>query len=884
MPSTPRLRHLPRVALAALAIAFTAGHALAARPAVKPRPLPAPVAPTLAGEHPDATAMRAAIRAEMNRRIMAGAQRKFGVRKQHAKDVARALKQGRGVKGLRKRPTIASREGDVAGFRAPGAARPADGSLLALPANTLVNDPAGEEVGTAQSEASIAVHGSQLLAAWNDGGLHDQGWAWSDDGGATFTDGGAPPPVTDGLWVSDPVVTVDEKTGAFWYCALIDFTNGDNAVGVARATFGPSGPVWDAPSLTRVAPGAERLLDKCWVAADSASGNVYVTYTVFTALDDSILFQRSTDGGVSWDDPIVLSAPDAAGYVQNSRPVVGPGGALYAVWWETGFIEAIRCRISTDGGATFGPQTTAVEFIANPLSGAPGFNRTNGFPFPSVAVDRTTGSQRGRIHLAFNESIDWTDDVFNLGLLGPLNESEPNGTPATATPFQSGNLLRGTLNGAEVDYFRFDAVAGTTYLFYCDSIPNPLYTARVYCGSDPEISLALTGNLFGPPGGLAYFVWTAPATGPAYLRLSFVTDPASSPGGYRLWTTEVAWTGEPGLDQRDVMTVYSDDGLNWSARARAADSPPRFDDFMPEMAVGPEGLPYVMWYDYRDDACGGASHLYLSRSSDGGTSWAAGQRLTSTPSAWGVTPSNIAPNMGDYNQLVPNGGTLRAVWSDARRGDPDVFTAGVPTTFGLSACADDTTVTAGGAQVDLRVFGVNNNPLFGNDYTFTVRSERGWPMPAAGTMSAGPGGAFSGLVSVPVPDSAAAGRNLLCLDVIDAQGIQNLYCCMRVTVERTVSAEAATTGLALAPVAPNPARGSAGLSFSLPVEGEATLAVYGLRGERVRTLVSGRFGPGRHELRWDGRDDDGRPVAAGTYFVRLEALGRTARQRLVWMR
>ncbi|MBI5168587.1 MAG: hypothetical protein HZA61_03775 [Candidatus Eisenbacteria bacterium] len=70
---------------------------------------------------------------------------------------------------------------------------------------------------------------------------------------------------------------------------------------------------------------------------------------------------------------------------------------------------------------------------------------------------------------------------------------------------------------------------------------------------------------------------------------------------------------------------------------------------------------------------------------------------------------------------------------------------------------------------------------------------------------------------------------------------------------------------------PNPFAGAADLSFTLATEGDVMLAVYDLRGARVRTLASGRRGTGEHAIRWDGRDEDGRAVAPGVYLVRLDA-------------
>ncbi len=47
-------------------------------------------------------------------------------------------------------------------------------------------------------------------------------------------------------------------------------------------------------------------------------------------------------------------------------------------------------------------------------------------------------------------------------------------------------------------------------------------------------------------------------------------------------------------------------------------------------------------------------------------------------------------------------------------------------------------------------------------------------------------------------------------------------------------------------------------------------AVYDLAGRRVRNLVAGYLESGEHVVRWNGRDDVGRRVRAGVYFVRVE--------------
>jgi len=66
---------------------------------------------------------------------------------------------------------------------------------------------------------------------------------------------------------------------------------------------------------------------------------------------------------------------------------------------------------------------------------------------------------------------------------------------------------------------------------------------------------------------------------------------------------------------------------------------------------------------------------------------------------------------------------------------------------------------------------------------------------------------------------------------------------------------------------PNPFNPRVNLSFDLPRDGFATLVVYDLRGRTVATLVRDELGAGIHRAAWDGRNDRGQTVAAGTYLA-----------------
>lgn len=70
--------------------------------------------------------------------------------------------------------------------------------------------------------------------------------------------------------------------------------------------------------------------------------------------------------------------------------------------------------------------------------------------------------------------------------------------------------------------------------------------------------------------------------------------------------------------------------------------------------------------------------------------------------------------------------------------------------------------------------------------------------------------------------------------------------------------------------APNPFAGSTKISFTLAREGSARLQVFDIGGRSVRGLFSGRhLSTGAHSIEWDGRDDSGRLLPAGTYWIRL---------------
>lgn len=80
---------------------------------------------------------------------------------------------------------------------------------------------------------------------------------------------------------------------------------------------------------------------------------------------------------------------------------------------------------------------------------------------------------------------------------------------------------------------------------------------------------------------------------------------------------------------------------------------------------------------------------------------------------------------------------------------------------------------------------------------------------------------------------------------------------------------------------PNPFRQSAHIRFTLSAPGTPRIAIFDVRGRRVRTLGAPRFAAGTHELVWDGTDMNGAPVAPGVYSYAIDGAPEHGHRMLV---
>ena len=163
------------------------------------------------------------------------------------------------------------------------------------PVNVRANlQPSADRVGETQGEVAVCVFKDTVVIGWNDSqgflaGNTVSSAAYSINGGATFTDmGNLPLALATDQAFGDPGIDTDEK-GNWYYNQIYTRTAGnpdptaEQNIAVHHGVFTGGVLAWGTPVMASIGTSATGNLDKCLIAVDRVTGNVYVTYTRFTA-------------------------------------------------------------------------------------------------------------------------------------------------------------------------------------------------------------------------------------------------------------------------------------------------------------------------------------------------------------------------------------------------------------------------------------------------------------------------------------------------------------------------------------------------------------------------------------------------------------------------
>ena len=330
-------------------------------------------------------------------------------------------------------------------------------------------DDEGYQEGPAggQAETSIATDstGQHVVVGYNDTrGFYTpttslSGFAYSDDGGKTFTDGGQLP--TPGDFVLNgarfPQVFGDpdiKYVGActFVYSSILVTKFNDKAtvqtLGLHRST--DCGHTWEGPfeipaasnptgQTTTSSTGVVRPVDaadKEYIDVDPDTGRVIVGWSTFTTGGEQLSVAYSDDAGgtgtPTWSKQIVVGG--ALGEFDQSaiaRFAGNGSGNAYAAWSirvvdtdPTGYQVAVGFARSTDNGTTWQPPIVAsAPFFG--MDQVLGNDRVHNFP--ALAVDNSHGKNRGTVYLAYadNDSHDGSDIVLQKSTDGGVTFTAP---------------------------------------------------------------------------------------------------------------------------------------------------------------------------------------------------------------------------------------------------------------------------------------------------------------------------------------------------------------------------------------------------------------------------------------------------------------------------
>jgi hypothetical protein len=83
---------------------------------------------------------------------------------------------------------------------------------------------------------------------------------------------------------------------------------------------------------------------------------------------------------------------------------------------------------------------------------------------------------------------------------------------------------------------------------------------------------------------------------------------------------------------------------------------------------------------------------------------------------------------------------------------------------------------------------------------------------------------------------------------------------------------------------PNPFNPQTQIRYDLPVSGNVRLIIYNILGQKVKVLVEEIQDAGYKSVIWDGKDIDGRDVASGIYFYKIEAQNFVKTKKMVLLK
>ena len=394
----------------------------------------------------------------------------------------------------------------------------------------------------------------------------------------------------------------------------------------------------------------------------------------------------SFDGGCTWTDGGLLPGVQQRFTLTSDISFAfGTHNDVYAaVLYEARpGMSGVAVSASTDGGRTFGDPVSVFESKESQI-----FNDK-----PWIAVDQTNGPRKGNIYLVW--SYDYGNDC---GQGNPCVEevafsrSSDGGKTFTAPRFIEGSapFCANQLPDRST-HTRCDGAIGATPAVRPDGTLAVAflnsYSSIVEAGAKiPDRLLVVTS----PDGGTT---WTPPVSistvsdiygyflPERYRNLSLPAF-ACNPRTGQLYIT---WSDKTTGDADILFSASGNGGQSWSAPLRVNDDPVRngAQQFQPQIAVAPDGVISISFFDTRTDPAHKLIDVFLARSRNSGVSFLKNVRVTTQswdPAIDAPIDGSGSQFIGDYQGLAADNLFVHPFWNDTRTGAQEIFTAAVPGT------------------------------------------------------------------------------------------------------------------------------------------------------------------------------------------------------------